>query len=80
MLIPSQREMVFLQSKSFFLCIDPLVQLELPEEQHKLKKNKGGKRRGRKRWNPGVLLKQLTLFKNKPCINPNLTPNSEIGR
>lgn len=40
MLIPSQREMVFLQSKSFFLCIDPLVQLELPEEQHKLKKIK----------------------------------------
>lgn len=40
MLIPSQREIVFLQSKSFFLFIDPLVQLELPEEQHTLEKKK----------------------------------------
>lgn len=38
MLIPSQREMVFLQSKSFFLFTDPVVQLELPEEQHTIKK------------------------------------------
>lgn len=52
MLIPSQREMVFLQSKSFFLCIDPLVQLELPEEQHKLKKNKGGIKNGKKTMEP----------------------------
>lgn len=42
MLIPSQREMVFLQYKSFFLCIDPLVQLEFPEEKSKFKKRKEG--------------------------------------
>lgn len=44
MLIPSQREMVFLQYKSFFLCIDPLVQLEFPEEKRKFKKRRGGGR------------------------------------
>jgi len=43
--------MVFLQSKSFFLCIDPLVQLEFPEEQHKLKKKKGGGK-GKKKMEP----------------------------
>lgn len=80
MLIPSQWEMVFLQSKSFFSCIDPPVQLEFPEEQEKLKKKRGvgGGLEGDR--NPGMLLKQLTPFKNKPCININLTPNSKIKK
>lgn len=53
MLIPSQREIVFLQSKSFFLFIDPLVQLELPEEQHTLEKKKKKEEKGEE--NDGTL-------------------------
>lgn len=52
MLIPSQREIVFLQSKSFFLFIDPLVQLELPEEQHTLEKKKKKRKKGKKMMGP----------------------------
>lgn len=75
MLIPSQREMVFLQSKSFFLFIDPAVQLELPEEQHRTKSRKKGK----KMMGPWAAPESTNfLFKNKPRINTNLTPNSEI--
>lgn len=40
MLIPSQREMVFLQSKTFLLCIVPLVQPESFKEPCKLKERK----------------------------------------
>lgn len=62
MLISSQREMVFLQSKSFFLCIDPLVQLEFPEEQHKLKKKKKG-------WGGGKGKKNMEPWSGPEAIN-----------